>query len=866
MDSVSALATAAVSFLSPYLVKAGEKTAEKIGEKLPEAAGMMWKAILGKFKGHPAAEVAVQDLVTQPEDEDNLAAFRKELRKILRNDPAFAAELKGLLNQTQGQGSDTISNTGSGAVATRGGIAGGEGGLVLQGDVHGYINQGGYQGKEWYAIAETDIAQNEELWQAIADLEAKQLVLGIDFTQQIAQLRQRLDKTASMSQIGSEVTAATGGVAAGKRGVAVGGDVIGNIYVGPPARDPAEALMIYRQVLVEDCRHMSLRGLDISASDPTGAQRRFELAQVYVNLLTKTQVTPERESQPLSVLEAVAGHRHVVLLGDPGSGKSTFLSHLALCLAKHGLEPQQNWLERLPSWPEQDSNMVPILVTLRDFVRWLPDPLGIAEPHHLWDFIISRLEAQNLASAAKDFMLHDRLEHGQAVILLDGLDEIVVQRHRTFIRDVVDVFARRYPKCRVIVTCRTLSYQDPAWQLEDFNSFTLAPFNGEQIDQFITAWYGELARLGSIPRGSIEGVTRGLRGAVRRPDLWRLASNPLLLTVMAVVHTHRGRLPQARALLYEESVDILLWLWEQVKVSGEDDGHRLQQLLEQAHRTDVDLKRSLWRLAFEMHQESGTGDTETVADIGELRLHKTLMELHPDKSWDWAHEVVEVMKLRAGLLVERIPEVYAFPHRTFQEYLAGAHLSSEPDFAQQAARLAKEGAYWRDVILLGVGRLVYLTGDTAKPLALVAELCPAALADTDIAWRQVWLAGEVLLEIGLNRVNDSALGRELGERVRRGLVSLLSNGSLTPVEQASAGDTLAAIGDPRFHVDRWYLPDEPMLGFVEIPDGPFRIGSDQKRDSQAFGREAPDLLAAVLYSSLPSDRGPIPGLSRGHWQ
>jgi hypothetical protein len=147
MDSVSGLATAAVSFLSPYLVKAGEKTAERIGEKLPEAVGKMWKAIIGKFKGYPAAKVAVQDLVARPQDEDNLAAFRKELRKILGNDPAFAVELKGLLNQAQDQGSDTISNTGSGAVATRGDIAGGEGGLVLQGDVHGDINQGGYQGK-----------------------------------------------------------------------------------------------------------------------------------------------------------------------------------------------------------------------------------------------------------------------------------------------------------------------------------------------------------------------------------------------------------------------------------------------------------------------------------------------------------------------------------------------------------------------------------------------------------------------------------------------------------------------------------------------------------------------------------------------
>jgi hypothetical protein len=142
MDPIVALATAAASFLSPYLVKAGEKTAERIGEQLPEVAGKMWKAITGKFKGHPAAEEAVQDLVAQPEDEDNLAAFRKELRKALGDDPTFAAELKGLLNHAQSQGGDTISNTGSGAVATKGGTTAGEGGVAVRGDVQGGIHLG----------------------------------------------------------------------------------------------------------------------------------------------------------------------------------------------------------------------------------------------------------------------------------------------------------------------------------------------------------------------------------------------------------------------------------------------------------------------------------------------------------------------------------------------------------------------------------------------------------------------------------------------------------------------------------------------------------------------------------------------------
>lgn len=642
----------------------------------------------------------------------------------------------------------------------------------------------------------------------------------------------------------------TGAVAAGQGGMAIAGDVRGNVYFGPPAQDSRAALAIYCRVLMESCRHLTLRGLDLSESDVSDAPRRLDLHQIYVDLLTATQV-PDRqrgqrrrqrsamfpedgsETRPLRALEAVVQNRQMVLLGEPGSGKSTFLTYVAFCLAAHATAPEQRWHEHLPGWPTREAHLVPVTVVLRDFARWLPEAAPTDAPRHLWAFVVERLETQNLAFAADP--IHDRLELGEALLFLDGLDEIPTPKQRRAVRDAILAFMQRYPRCRVVLTCRTLSYQDPAWQLGDIPSHTLAPFNREQIEQFIAAWYNELARQGSISTEAVDASTQHLRTIVRRPDLRPMASNPLLLTVIALVHTHRGRLPEARALLYEETVDILLWRWEQIKVSG--DLPRLRRLLADAERTDVDLKRALWRLAFEAHERGGTDDA-AAADIGELDVQKRLAELHPEKSRDWAYQVIEVMKQRAGLLMERIPEVYAFPHRTFQEYLAGAHLATQGNFAVQAAQLGAGGAFWREVILLGVGRLVHVNGEIDKPSAVLEELCPVETLESEAEARQTALAGEVLLEMGPHRLEERQRGRLLGDRVRNRLVRLLRAGYLSAVERVRAGDALARLGDPRFRADAWHLPDDPLWGFVEIPAGPFWMGSSDQ-DEDASDREKP---------------------------
>ena len=621
----------------------------------------------------------------------------------------------------------------------------------------------------------------------------------------------------------------------------------------PSLADLVRAARPYLEFIAPLCQRLPLIGLD-----PKSKESPLTLEAVYTALDTKsterdeTMARPQdaemlrqrdEKPKPLSALQAVARHSCLVLKGDPGSGKSTFLSHLSLCLAQHHLEPDQQWLERLAGWPA-DARPIPLTIVLRDFVRAQPDPLPEPCPDCLWKFFAKWLADNRLSACAG--ALESALELGHALVFLDGLDEVPTDAQRDFVRACALSFAARFCHSRLVLTCRTIPYQ--AMRLDELPDFELAPFDDDKIAAFLTAWY-----TAHVPkpfaREMAEERRAALQQAVQRPELRRLAGNPMLLTDMALLHTHRGSLPNDRAKLYKEVIELLLLRWDEAR-----QGSRLQDLLREAQRDENDLLRTLATVAFNAHSRSRDRSGEEAGDIPHHELLYALQELHPLKSLDWANRVIETIQDRAGLLIAVAEHTFRFPHRSFQEYLAAVHLTKDKDFAAKALALLDETGYWREVIKWAAGRVTHVDDVVEwKGFALLKKLCPNDQPPAVLPWHRVWLAGEALLEMSLAKVTQFDDGPELVTRIRGLLKQLmLASDGFTVFERAQAGMTLGLLGDDRPGVGtrprdgQKPQPDLAWTGVIE-PDDFIMGGKTPYQDNLQFKHHLQHPFCVAIY-------------------
>ncbi len=701
-----------------------------------------------------------------------------------------------------------------------------------------------------------------------------------DDTESAAELqRQIADLQAKLARQQAAVQTDGGAVVQGSvrlsNGHFIGRDSISivNQVMGPDSKAAQLALSSYLHALATDLAGLRLGEIDASVDQTK--QTPLQLPDIYVPLNTTFS---KQAKQPLeralaalnegkepslmsranlvqaraSALEALAACKQLTLLGAPGSGKSTFGAHVLLTLAQAWQQQhkQVSALEGLgKAW--KHGALLPVRVVLRRFAESHATSTQKLSAGDLWNFIGQDLHEGGWGAPDEAMKFVQRLtrEHG-ALVLLDGLDECGDATRRERVMGAVNAFMKSEGQ-RSLFLLTARPYAFPKGADPKAGIFELAEFDESQIKRFVTRWYEALAQRGWRSASVAASKRDELIAATPRPDLQPLASNPLLLTLMATLHSNRGRLPDDRVQLYEDTVDLLLQRWN--KDVGAD--RALLDALAMPTLTLANLRSVLEAVAFQVH-EANVGEAG-LAEVGEDQLARAFRPLLGG-SKDKADQVVEFIERRAGLLIgQGAPHTapgqpaserrFTFPHRTFQEFLAACHLCKREQFAKECRRLVDHNAaHWRVVLPLAARLADAERGATAADELIGGVDVQAARRKgplTPAHWQRALTAGMQLQEIGVNQLAPSERCNAVLARVQAWLVAGLplhpqQGGAPAPL-RAETGDVLAALGDPRFDPQRLHLPAEDNLGFVHISADPgFVVGTqpaDKARVEKAIG-------------------------------
>ena len=310
----------------------------------------------------------------------------------------------------------------------------------------------------------------------------------------------------------------------------------------------------------------------------------------------------------------------------------------------------------------------------------------------------------------------NQLKNGSCLVLLDGLDEVTDQKRHKETALKIDEMVQAFPDNYYIVTCRIAGWQNLL--NSDFTVLETQHFNYEEIQYFIQGWHKAIvtktekdklkleipdededkfnkrweAHQKDYVEPAIQKLSKELLTAIDSSNrIEALATNPMLLSLISLVHYNRATLPKGRTKLYKQCLDLLIDAWDKTR-----------DILSSTKVTADEKEIILREIAFEF-QLNGKGE-ETRENLVKIinNLNKQL-PVTPEK-------LIEDIERRSGILVERQIDVLGFSHLTLQEYLVAHHIHLYNDKFYPILKENFDHADWREVILLYTG----LIGNATK--------------------------------------------------------------------------------------------------------------------------------------------------------
>jgi hypothetical protein len=354
----------------------------------------------------------------------------------------------------------------------------------------------------------------------------------------------------------------------------------------------------------------------------------------------------------------------MLIAGAPGSGKTTLMKWTALqCVEKN------DFFEGL----------IPVFISLNTLAKeYFADGYKF---EGLKDYCKANIKSKGFDTDFFDV----KFDAGKLIFLLDGLDEIENEdKRKKVIKKVIE--EQFIGENKLIVTSRFSGLQ-PAKGIEfktGFLSFIIEEFTQTEVEEFLKNWYQNIEACIDPERSEEQSYDIAKENAddlisVLKDNNYKalrdIAVNPLMLTIIALVHRTRFELPRERHKLYEELITIMIELWNlksrNIKIS---------------FKIDVCVKH-LSEIAFFMMDKG-----ERVITSKEI---KALLpeEIDGKPIDDFLYELV----LKSGIFYGSEGK-YGFSHLTFQEYLTAKYFTLKGDI-QKLLSYAKN-SFWNETFLL----------------------------------------------------------------------------------------------------------------------------------------------------------------------
>lgn len=359
----------------------------------------------------------------------------------------------------------------------------------------------------------------------------------------------------------------------------------------------------------------------------------------------------EKREKPklLPMTDFLSGVYRAVILGSPGAGKSTF--SLKLC---HDFATQYT-----ARFFAGRSHITPILVILREY--------GVEKKNRscsILQFIELKANAiyqvQPPPSAFEYLLLN-----GRAVVIFDGLDELIDTSYRQEISNDIESFCNLYPSVPVLVTSREVGYEQAPLGGKRFQVFHIAPFNGSQVEEYVRKWFN--ATLMDLSYDQRE--KKAVKFLEESNIVQDLCSNPLMLALICNIYRGENYIPRNRPEVFEKCAIMLFERWDQSRGIHSDlpfDWH-IRPIMEYlAHWIYVDARL-----------QDGVMEHELITKTKEY-LHEWLFD-DSYRAEKVSQEFVAFCTGRAWVFTDvgtkkEGEKIFQFTHTTFLEYFTASYL------------------------------------------------------------------------------------------------------------------------------------------------------------------------------------------------